>query len=166
MILICYDGSRDAKAAVHIAAKLMPGEPTTVLTVWQPFIEVLAHTPSGFGLAPGIIDVEEVDQACFSAAHEQAAEGADLARRLGLNAQPRCCVQHTTVAAAIIEHADEVGASAIVMGSRGLTGLKSALLGSVSHAVLQHADLPVVVVPSPDVAAARSRERHVEQASR
>jgi nucleotide-binding universal stress UspA family protein len=40
-------------------------------------------------------------------------------------------------------------------------GLKARALvrlrfGSVSHDVLQHADLPVIVVPSPDVAAARA----------
>jgi nucleotide-binding universal stress UspA family protein len=48
------------------------------------------------------------------------------------------------------------------MGSRGLTGVKSLLLGSVSHAVIQHADRTVIVVPSPEVAAARARERPVE----
>jgi nucleotide-binding universal stress UspA family protein len=44
------------------------------------------------------------------------------------------------------------------MGTRGLTGVKSLLLGSVSHAVLQHADRAVVVVPSPEVA--RERGQH------
>ena len=33
------------------------------------------------------------------------------------------------------------------MGSRGLTGIKSLLLGSVSRGVLTHADRPVMVVP-------------------
>ena len=48
------------------------------------------------------------------------------------------------------------------MGSRGLTGLKPLLLGSVSHAVIQHASRMVIVVPSPQVAAARVRELETE----
>jgi nucleotide-binding universal stress UspA family protein len=44
-------------------------------------------------------------------------------------------------------------AETIVVGTRGRSGIKSMLLGSVSHAVLQHADRPVLVVPSEPVAA-------------
>ena len=42
--------------------------------------------------------------------------------------------------------------------SRGLTGVQSLLLGSVSHAVLQHADRTVIVMPSPGEAAARGTD--------
>jgi len=48
------------------------------------------------------------------------------------------------------------------MGSRGLTGVKSLLLGSVSHEVIQHADRTVVIVPSPEVASSRQREVHAQ----
>lgn len=43
----------------------------------------------------------------------------------------------------------------IVLGTRGLGGVKSFLLGSVSHAVVQHADRPLLIVPSPDLAEQR-----------
>jgi len=52
------------------------------------------------------------------------------------------------------------------MGSRGLTGLKSLLLGSVSHAVIQRADRAVIVVPSTEVAASRSRGRRAISGSK
>jgi nucleotide-binding universal stress UspA family protein len=87
-----------------------------------------------------MVDIEEIDAATRKSAEGRAEEGAALARAAGLDAQPRVCSQATTTAAAILSAADEVGASAIVIRSRGLTGRKSLLLGSVSHAVIQHAD--------------------------
>src|SRR5450631_383771 len=132
----------------------MSGEPTTVLSVWEPFVDVMART--GLGVGPGVVDFEALDKAYEESARERAAEGAQRAARAGLNAQPRSRARHATLAATILAEADEVGASAIVLGSRGLTGVKSLLLGSVSHAVLQHADRPVFVVPSPEVARQRA----------
>lgn len=159
MILICYDGSEDAKAAIARAGELMPGQPTTVLTVWQPIALLLARSPAG--IAPiGWPTLEDTDAAAEEDAERRAAEGAALAGQAGLDAQPRTCSQEITTAHAILDQAEAIGAAAIVMGSRGLTGLRSLLLGSVSHAVINHADRMVVVVPSPNVAASRNRGRH------
>jgi nucleotide-binding universal stress UspA family protein len=159
LILIAYDGSSDSKSAIDGAGEILGGEPATVLTVWEPFIDVMARTGAGLGLAPGIVAFEEIDKAHEQSARERAAEGVEHAQRAGLNAQSRTRARHTTIAEAILAEADEVGARAIILGTRGLTGIKSLWLGSVSHEVLQHADRPVIVVPSPEVAHERTAHR-------
>ena len=164
-VLICYDGSADAKAAIEQGARLLKGQKATVLTVWEPFIEIAARSTVGFGLVPWIPDAAEIDEASAKEAGERAAEGARLATEAGFDAEPRACSQQTTTARAILSEASALGATAILLGSRGLTGLKSLLLGSVSHAVVQHADRTVIVVPSSEVARSRDRERKALQAS-
>jgi nucleotide-binding universal stress UspA family protein len=111
----------------------------------------------------GLANMEEIDDASRKQAERRATEGTELARTSGLKATPRTCSQETTTADAILTEAEAIGAEAIVMGSRGLTALKSLLLGSVSHAVIQHADRTVIVVPSPQVASARAHRRGAGQ---
>ena len=48
-------------------------------------------------------------------------------------------------AASLVQHAEHVGASAIVIGTRGRGGIKRAVLGSVSDHVIRHAPCPVIV---------------------
>jgi nucleotide-binding universal stress UspA family protein len=159
MILICYDGSADSKSAIERGGELLKGQPACVLTVWQPFIEVVSRAYAGWGSAAGMLDQVAIDKATFAHAEGLAEEGAQLARQAGLDAEPRTCSQFTTTAEAILTEAEAVGATAILIGSRGLGPVKSVFLGSVSNGVLHRADRPVMVVPSADVAAARERER-------
>ena len=49
-------------------------------------------------------------------------------------------------AAEIVALAEDIEAGLLVMGSRGLEGIRSALMGSVSEAVVKHAHCPVLVV--------------------
>jgi nucleotide-binding universal stress UspA family protein len=97
-------------------------------------------------------DSEAIDAAAGEAALATATEGAQRATAAGLVAQPRAASHHGGVASGILVEAAAVEADAIVMGTRGLGGLKSFLLGSVSHGVVQHADRAVLVVPSPVIA--------------
>lgn len=157
MILISYDGSTDAVAAIDRAAQLMPGADATVLTVWQPFIDTMARIGSA-GYAMGMtssFDVESIDAGTRLAAETDAAEGTRYARDAGLAAEAKCVQHHSGAASAIIEQGRELEADLIVVGTRGLGGLKSFMLGSVSHEVVQHADRPVLVVPSAAVAERR-----------
>lgn len=159
MILIGYDGSADSQAAIELAGELFPGQPTTVLAVWEPFVDVMART--GVGAAyMAMANSEEIDDASAQAARERAAEGVERAGRAGLKAQARTDARGVTIAETILAAAADVQARVIVLGTRGLTGLKSVVLGSVSHAVLTHADRAVLVVPPPQVASERAAHLH------
>ncbi len=154
MIVIAYDGSPDAQAAIAHAAALMPGTRTMILAVWEPFTDVVARV-GGSSLSMAALDFEEVDRSHEEQAQQRAADGVERARHAGLEAEVRIRRADRSVAAAILAEAADSGARAIVLGTRGLTGVKSLLMGSVSHAVVQHADRPVMVVPSADLATAR-----------
>ena len=157
MILIAYDGSADAQAAIERAGQLMKGETAAVLSVWERFIDVM--TRAGAGMPVGDVDYQVLDRGNADHAREQAEEGAERARRAGLEAVPRVRVREGRIAESILAEANDLGADAIVLGTRGLTGLKSLFLGSVSHAVLQQTDRPVMVVPSAETAAQRAAQR-------
>lgn len=162
MILVCYDGSADAQAAVDRAAQLMSGAEATVLTVWEPFLDTMVRSGSvgmgmGMGLGGMYQDNEKMDEDLRKTALESATEGAQRASAAGLVAQPRIASRHGGIAEAILAVASELDAAVVALGTRGLGGVKSVLLGSVSHALMQHADRPVLVVPSAELAG----QRHV-----
>jgi nucleotide-binding universal stress UspA family protein len=157
LILIAYDGSVDAEAAIERAAKLLRDEQAIVLTVWERIVDVLTRTGSVFALSD--VDYEAADRGSEEQARSRADEGVQRATKAGLKARAEVRARENSVAGSILAAAEEAEADAILMGTRGLTGLKSVLLGSVSHAVLQHADRAVIVVPSPEVAAERATRR-------
>jgi nucleotide-binding universal stress UspA family protein len=158
MILIAYDGSEDAKTAIQHAGELMPGTAATVLTIWEPFTTLLDRTPETLRPLAKVRDADEIDRQEAAAAEESSKEGVELARAAGLEATSFTTPLRGSTADTIIEQADRLDVDAIVVGSRGLTGM-ALLLGSVSLSVVQHADRTVVIVPSSDVSKQRQRDR-------
>ena len=158
MLLIAYDGSQDAKAAIQHAGKLMPNSAVTVLTIWEPFTTMLARTPETLRALARVDDGDAIDRESAEEAETSANEGAELARAAGLDATSLTTPLRGSTADTIIQQADRLDVDAIVVGSRGLTGM-ALLLGSVSLSVVQHADRTVVIVPSSDVAKQRQRDQ-------
>ncbi|MFI6819174.1 universal stress protein [Nonomuraea sp. NPDC050328] len=142
-ILIAYDGSADSKSAIEFAAKHLVAESAVVITVWEPLLVQLTRRQiAGFTL------VAEPGDAGKEAAEQQAAEGAELARAAGMReVTHRKVADDESIWKTIVDMADELDASLIVTGSRGLAGVRSVLLGSVSNHVLHHAHRPTLIVP-------------------
>ena len=80
------------------------------------------------------------------AARTQAARGTELALKAGFMAEPSSILA-TPAWMGIIDVADEIDASVIVVGSRGLNRLHEDLDGSTSHDLARHAGRPVLIVP-------------------
>ena len=145
-VLVAVDFSADSAAALSwgLAYAAMVGAGVIVLHV----IHDPAESP-GFYLRPGKSALEPLEDAAeemmesfladFAEAHPEFS-GLPKIRRKFVAGLP---------SGRITEVAERVGASAIVMGTRGRTGLSGLLLGSVAESVLQRASLPVIVVKAP-----------------
>ena len=89
---------------------------------------------------------EALDDASRETAEGLAAEGAELARAAGFDAEPRAVSSSRAYFAALLELAEEIDARVIVAGSRGRSTIAAAVLGSVSTGLLHHTSRPVLVV--------------------
>lgn len=160
-LLIAYDGSPNARTAVATAAELFPGAEATILYARQ-YMEGFAAHLEGH---PALERLGEFDAATLDASELVAVQGAEFARSLGLQADPRVSSTMATASEVIVEAADELESDLIVLGSRGRRGLAATLLGSTSANVLHHATRPTLVIPSDEIALARRRNRTAAEAA-
>ena len=143
-ILVATDGSRSAEAipAVLLAWKVFRDAPIDVLSVAQPVTDRV-----GAALISGL---QIVDQRPSDAAHEvdrHRVMADEMAARLvagGWHAAGG--VRYGDAPRQIEAAAAEWGTDLIVTGSRGLSGLRRLLIGSVAHHVLLHSRCSVLVM--------------------
>ncbi len=143
MVLIAYDGSEHAKAAIARAGETLRPGPAVVATAWTSFADSAPRVVLRDAVRPVVADL---DAAGREEAEEMAAEGSELARAAGLDAEPRAIRAAGPFYAALLEAADELDAAVIVVGSRGRSSVAAAVLGSVSTGILHHTERPVLVV--------------------
>jgi len=147
-ILLGIDGSEEAALAARTAADIAQKTGSELHVVharlmlpWTGY--PAAETPPG-----GTVDAEEARERVTRWLEDQVerieAEGGNVAQahlRLG---KPEEGI--ITVAEEIVSLAEEIGAGLIVVGSRGVGGIRRALMGSVSDSVVRHAHCPVLMV--------------------
>lgn len=146
-IVLCTDGSELAGEALAAGlAVLEPAERIIVATV----IDVVDPTlVTGAGMAGGVMSPEALDDLTEA----QRVDGQDVVDRtvgaLALDGAETRVVRGVP-GQALCDLATEVGARALVIGSRGQGGIKRALLGSVSDHVVRNAPCPVVITTPDD----------------
>jgi len=148
-VLIAFDGSGPARQAMTDAAKLLAAHKTIVVTVWEANLAYMtAVAPPDLTMTP-VVEPDamfNVQEGLREHAERVAQEGAELARSFGLDAEPLAVSDDGDVAHTLVNLAHKRGASAIVVGSRGLSGIRARLEGSTSKGVLKRAPCPVLVV--------------------
>jgi nucleotide-binding universal stress UspA family protein len=146
-VLLATDGSEDAARARQAAIELcqQTGSELHVVHVGEPFYAMpgadLGTVDPNWG-AGAYMDMEtELERGAQKLLDEEV-ERVKVAG--GTVAQAH--LRMGAAAAEIVQLAEEQGAGLIVVGSRGREGIRRALMGSVSEAVVRHAHCPVLVV--------------------
>jgi len=138
-ILLATDGSREASLAARTAVDLAD---KTSSKLHVAFVLRMQDAPDyealGFDIEKPSEEVKQMGQRLLDEQVRRVEEvGGTVAGahfRMGRPDQE------------IVAVGEDVGAGLIVLGSRGLGGVKRALMGSVSDSVVRHAHCPVLVV--------------------
>lgn len=152
-ILVPYDGSSSANRALETAIEMSTGDEPVSITVLQvtgmsdfdySSFEVAARM-AGLS-APDENQMNEVRDNYLSVHRDQMREQvSEYFESIPDNINLTIVVKRGNPRDVICEYADDNDIDCIVMGRRGINGIRAAL-GSVSTAVLRGTDLPVLVV--------------------
>jgi nucleotide-binding universal stress UspA family protein len=140
-VIVGTDGSETAELAVRHAAEVAKafGAKLTIVTAFvsQPEEEAKRLEEAPEDVRWAITDATSAD--------ERAGKGRAIAREVGVD-DVAVHVDSGDPASLLIDAAGETGGDVIVVGSRGMTGAKRFILGSVPNRVSHHAPCDVMIV--------------------
>jgi nucleotide-binding universal stress UspA family protein len=144
-ILLATDGSSEASLALTTAADLAKNTDSELhmayvfpTAVQRPFPNLVTAR------LPREVQEHELEVA-MQQAQDFLDQQVDKVKRVGVSVAESHLVRGRPDRE-LIELSEEIGAGLIVMGSRGLGGVRRALMGSVSDSVVRHAHCPVLIV--------------------
>ena len=144
-LLLCYDGSAPAERAIELADDLCAPRSALLLNVWESWA---AEVPALAGLSGTVVGMaRELDDVADEQSADCTTRGQEVAERAGFEASGLSERATGPVWSRILEVAGDHDCAAVVLGSRGVSGITAAL-GSVSNGVVHHSRRPVLVVPA------------------
>ena len=146
-VLLATDGSREAELAARTAADLAHKTRSELHMIYV-FGIAPVGTPvylEAADLQGEALEEEAEEQVSEQRAREVLEVEVGKVRSAG-GTVVEAHLMEGRIAPQIVALAEQIGAGLIVMGSRGRGGIRRALMGSVSDAVVRHAHCPVLVV--------------------
>ena len=141
-ILVPVDFSDHSKEALDTAIQIAHLFGSTIHLLHCYHIQTAGISPYGIVLPEGYYaDIRD-------AAAKQLSDWHELVSNEGIQTESILSADSPSVAINLT--AEEIGADLIVMGTRGLAGLKHAMLGSVAERVVRLAPCPVLTVKHPE----------------
>ncbi|NHO82291.1 universal stress protein [Micromonospora sp. CMU55-4] len=148
-VMVGYDGSPAASAAIEAGALLFPGAHAWIGHLWTPpFASEELRKRLWTGKRNINAFVEAIEREGGREADRLTSVGVMLARAAGWDAEPLVCRSYGGEGLRLAELADEKQTDVLLLGSRGLGGAR-AVLGSVSDMAVHYSPRPVLVVPHP-----------------
>jgi len=143
-ILLATDGSSEASLALTTAADMAQSTNSELHVAYVFPTAVQRPFPNPITSRPREELEHELEEAMQQAQHfldqqveRVKKEGVGVAETHLVRGRPDRELVHLS---------EEIGAGLIIMGSRGLGGVRRALMGSVSDSVVRHAHCPVMIV--------------------
>jgi nucleotide-binding universal stress UspA family protein len=143
-ILVATDGSQEAALALTTAADLAQSTNSELHVAYVFPTAIQRPFPNPITARPAEVLERELEEAMGQAqsfldreVEQVKGEGVEVAGTHLVRGRPDRELVHIS---------EEIEAGLIVMGSRGLGGVRRALIGSVSDSVVRHAHCPVLVV--------------------
>jgi nucleotide-binding universal stress UspA family protein len=134
-VIVGYDGSEWSKAALRVGLELGKAYNEKVVIAF------------GYELNPVAGEIRDYQAALRELADKRLTEALEMAEESGDEVE--ATIVERSPADALVALAGERDARVIVIGTRGESPFRGALLGSTAHKLLHLADRPVVVVPAP-----------------
>jgi nucleotide-binding universal stress UspA family protein len=141
-ILVAVDGSNPSLNASTYAIEMAKRNDAELIV-----LNIVSPTPYSQFEYDNIGRMEEIERIDKENAQQQIVDKVkQKATEKKVNVKTDVLIKYTSVVKEIVEYAEEMNVDMIVIGSKGMTGFKKLLLGSVASGVVKYSHCPVLVV--------------------